>query len=89
MDKYIVLAVSIILIIGIFSFFGIDNEDCIIGYADNVQKTDSGFTFFINIENGKEIKSFYKEKPDGLLHKFFGKYSDDRTIFFVENIADV
>ncbi len=89
MDKYIVLAISVVLLIGIFAFFNVGEDESLIGFADNIQESNSGYVFYIHLENGNEIKSFYTEKPDDSLHKFFGKYSEDGSIFFVSCISNV
>ena len=72
------------------SFFDLPHDDHIemIGFADDISESRSGFVFYIHLENGEEIKAFYSQRPDGSLHSFLGKYSEDGNIFFVSNIKD-
>lgn len=87
MDKYSILAISIIIIVVIFSYFQLeDDEDNIIGFADNIQKKDSGYIFYIQDSNGNSIKAFSNSIVDGSLHKFYGNYSSDGSIFFISHI---
>lgn len=89
MDRYVILAVSVVLLICMFSFFNIEEDESIIGYADNISETDSGFVFSIISEDGNETKSYFSEKPDTCLHRFYGNYSEDGSVFFIDNISEL
>ena len=87
MNRYSVLAISIIALILIFASFDIgEDEERITGFADEIKNNDSGFTFYINDGNGYKIKSFSSVRPDETLHEFIGSYSEDGNIFFVSKI---
>ncbi len=87
MNRYTILSISIIALVLIFVSFDIgEDEEMITGFADDIEGSDSGFTFYINDGDGSRIKSFSSIRPDGMLHEFIGSYSDDRNIFFVSNI---
>lgn len=89
MNKYIIFSISVIFVISLFTVFNIDDTDSdetIVGISTDYKKTDSGYVFYIIDGYGNEIKSFYSSKTDDSLHSFKGKYSDDRSIFFVSKI---
>lgn len=94
MDKYSLFAISVIAIVLLLSFSSCndniqdDDNDGMIGFADDIQKRDSGYVFYINDIDGKRIKAFYKEELDSSIHIFQGKFSDDGNIFFVNSISD-
>ncbi len=69
------------------SSFGLpDDDESIIGFADDINRNDNGFLFYINDCDGNTIRSFCNERPDDSLHSFRGRYSDDGNIFFVSDI---
>ena len=72
------------------TFFNLPIDDHVemVGFADDISESRSGFVFYIHLENGDEIKAFCKEKPDDSIHSFSGSYSDDGNIFFVSSIKD-
>jgi len=90
MDRYTLLAIIVIVLIVSISFVRLpgDDEIEIIGFADNISESKSGFIFYIHQDNGKDIRSFCSERPDGSIHSFIGSYSDDGNIFFVSEIRD-
>lgn len=89
MDRYSIFAIVIVIILILLSSLHIpDDEESIIGFADNIHQNDNGFIFFINDSEGNSIKSFSNEMPDDSLHSFYGKYSKDGNIFFISKIND-
>ena len=89
MDRYSILALMIAIMMIVLSSFGLpDNDESIIGFADDINKNDNGFLFYINDCDGNTIRSFCNERPDDSLHSFHGRYSDDGNIFFVSDIND-
>lgn len=91
MEKYVLMILSVIVLILLFSFFNIGetDEEKIIGFAENVHESTNGFTFNIVTEDQLSIKSYSSQKPDSSIHRFIGDYSDDGSIFFVCNIEDL
>ena len=87
MDRYSILAISVVVIIVIFPLFGNDDSVSITGFAENVTESNSGFIFFIQDENGNSIKAFCSDRPDDSLHSFSGSYSEDNNIFFVSEFT--
>lgn len=87
MNKYSVLAISVIILIGLFSYFQIGEDDeTVTGFASDIRQSNSGYVFFINDPDGNSIKSFSSFQPDILVHSFHGNYSSDGSIFFVSGI---
>lgn len=90
MNKYSIFALSVILVILCISLFDVDpnEEEYVIGYADDISSSENGYVFYIINDDGDRIKAFYSEKIDDDLYFFSGSFSDDRTIFFVKNAKE-
>jgi hypothetical protein len=88
MDRFSVLAVSLILITGAFALFSDDSpdtdENVVSGIAHDINKTESGYVFYVEDGNGNNVKCFARFEPnDSDICCLSGSWSEDSTIFFV------
>ena len=87
MNRYSVLALSLILMMFVITSFSSVEEDTeLTGYAEEISHNEKGTTFWIHDIDGVSVKAFSKEPIDGSLHIFRGDYSSDGGIFFVDKV---
>ncbi len=89
MDKYSILGLSVVVIIGLFLVFSDDDmmEYDYSGIVSDIEQSRNGYTFSIQIHDGTVIRCYYSEIPIELgYYSVKGNFSDDGTIFFVSAI---
>ena len=88
MNRYSIMAISIMIIISLFIMFdtGEEEKEGIVGYADDIHQKDTGYTFVIIDAEGNDINAFSRIPVDTSLHEFKGNYSADGRMFFVNEI---
>ena len=81
-------ALAMIAVMLLFIVFDGSEEDQegIIGYADDIHQKDTGYTFTIIDADGERISAFSRISVDTSLHEFKGKYSSDGGMYFVSEI---
>lgn len=88
MNKYVSLAIGIVLVVSIFLVFSGNGEEANpdqIGIVSNVKASEKGYTFIMTTEN-QSFKCFYYEKPDEAAYAFKGSFSDDGNMFFISEM---
>lgn len=90
MEKYLVLAVSVMSVMALFAAFDFDDADDydITGIAHDVRKTQSGYFFDILTHDGRDIRCFSSSSfPEELQYcGIVGSMSSDGSVFFVNRL---
>ena len=88
MNKYSIFALAMIAVVLMFIVFddGEEEQEGIIGYADDIHEKDTGYTFTIIDAEGNSIRAFSRLPVDTSLHEFRGSYSSDGGMYFVSGI---
>ena len=93
-DRYMKLcaaAAFVIIMTMLFSNPGSDNaaNDETLGIIYDVKESSKGFVFKFQNTEGVSIKCYYSKEVTGGTYMVKGKYSEDRTIFFVSSVRPV
>ena len=88
MNKYSIFALAMIAIVLLFIIFddGEEEQEGIIGYAENISEKETGYSFTIIDANGGSIRAFSRLPIDTSIHEFKGSYSSDGGMYFVNEI---
>ena len=88
MNKYSIFALVMIAVILLFIIFdnGEEEQEGIIGYAENISEKETGYSFTIIDANGGSIRAFSRLPIDTSIHEFKGSYSSDGGMYFVNEI---
>ena len=87
MNRYTILSLVLIGAVLLLVSYGPDDDTVeIIGYANDPHEGHNGTTFSIMDSEGKMTKAFYDGEVDGSLHTYKGRYSNDGSILFINEI---
>ena len=88
MNRYSIFALAMIAIVMLFIVFddGEEEQEGIIGYAEDIHEKDTGYTFTIIDANGGSTKAFSRLPVDTSIHEFKGSYSSDGGMYFISQI---
>ena len=88
MNKYSIFALVMIAVVLLFIIFddGEEEQEGIIGYAENISEKETGYSFTIIDANGGSIRAFSRLPIDTSIHEFKGSYSSDGGMYFVNEI---
>ena len=88
MNKYSIFALAMIAIVLLFIIFndGEEEQEGIIGYAENISEKETGYSFTIIDADGGSIRAFSRLPIDTSIHEFKGSYSSDGGMYFVNEI---
>lgn len=88
MNKYSIFALAMIAIVLLFIIFddGEEEQEGIIGYAENISEKETGYSFTIIDADGSSIRAFSRLPIDTSIHEFKGSYSSDGGMYFVNEI---
>lgn len=89
-DKYFLMSLFCVFVLILFSFFDIEdkNDDPMIGIITDIKETQNGFVFDLIDADGDIIHCFSKERfRSDSVYEIKGRYSDDRTMFFIESFS--
>lgn len=88
MNKYSIFALVMIAVVLLFIIFdnGEEEQEGIIGYAENISEKETGYSFTIIDANGGSIRAFSRLPIDTSIHEFKGSYSSDGEMYFVNEI---
>lgn len=87
-DRYVVVGLSVVLVIGIFlSFSESEPESDYTGIVHDVSETKSGYMFELLVDGRDDIRCFSYIRPFELgYYGVTGSLSDDGSLFFVSNL---
>lgn len=90
MNKYSIIAISTILVLGMFMTFSSedinsDNYDYS-GLVSGIEKSSKGYTFDF-MTNDQSIRCYYSEKPSETYYNINGEFSEDGEIFFISSMS--
>ena len=88
MNKYSIFALVMIAVVLLFIIFdnGEEEQEGIIGYAENISEKETGYSFTIIDADGGSIRAFSRLPIDTSIHEFKGSYSSDGGMYFVNEI---
>ena len=88
MNKYSIFALTMIAIVLLFIIFddGEEEQEGIVGYAENISEKETGYSFTIIDADGGSIRAFSRLPIDTSIHEFKGSYSSDGGMYFVNEI---
>ncbi len=90
--RYVVLGMSVIMIIAVFSLFSEGDSDSYdhTGIVIEVQKSTNGYVFRILTSDMEEFRCFSYDEPVELgYYAIAGSFSDDGNIFFVSHLRNL
>ena len=88
MNKYSIFALVMIAVVLLFIIFddGEEEQEGIVGYAENISEKETGYSFTIIDADGGSIRAFSRLPIDTSIHEFKGSYSSDGGMYFVNEI---
>ena len=90
-EKYHYLALSVILLISIFTYFADDSNVTydLTGIVHDQKSSTNGYIFYIDTAD-RDIRCFCKENAEELgYYAVIGQFSDDGGIFFIEKMMRI
>lgn len=88
-DKYFLLCLTVAFVIVASTMLagGGETERGTVGLAFGIESGTNGYVFDFTTVDGEQIRCFCREEPvEGGLYRLDGRYSDDRSIFFVSTL---
>lgn len=91
-DRYFLLCVSVAFVILASTFVSgevIESDDGTVGIIYEVKESAKGYVFLFQNTKGESMKCYFQKQVSEGTYSIKGRFSDDRTIFFVSSAQEI